>query len=325
MTLERPFIRLGLQINDFSLPGRRPEALFGELAGMARRAEGAGFDALFVMDHFHQIAPMGSDSDPMLEAYTTLAGLAASTSEIQLGALVTAVTHRNPAVLAKIVTTLDVVSGGRAILGIGASWNEAEQKAFGLDWAPPRARLDRLEEALVICRAMFAGGPVTFEGRYTRLAGARNVPGPVRPGGIPIIVGGGGEKRTLRLVARYADACNLFANPAELKHKLQVLDRHCAEVGRDPAEVERTALRAVVVVAQDAAELAARRSALAARWHLEPERLDRYATYGTPEQLSAWAAELKAAGLSGLIVGLPDAHEPGIVELAGRALREVFG
>lgn len=324
MTRAQPFLRLGLQVSDFGFAARRPAALFDELAGIARRAEAAGFDALFVMDHFHQIAPMGGPGDPMLEAYTTLGGLAALTEQIQLGALVTAVTHRNPALLAKIVTTLDVVSRGRAILGIGASWNEAEQEAFGLGSAPLRERLDRLEEALRICREMFAGGPASFEGRYHRVAGAHNVPRPLRPGGVPIIVGGGGEKRTLRLVARYADACNLFGDAAEIRHKLAVLDRHCAEVGRDPGDIERTALRAVVVVAEDEAGLTERRLALAARWGLEPEALDRYATYGTPERLSEWAAELEAAGLTGLIVGLPDAHEDGIVELAARALEEVF-
>jgi F420-dependent oxidoreductase-like protein len=324
VSVERPFLRLGLQVNDFSFPGWRPDTLFDQVVLIARRAERAGFDSLFVMDHFHQIAPMGDASQPMLEAYTTLAALAACTERIQLGALVTAVTHRHPAVLAKIVTTLDVVSRGRAILGLGASWNEAEQEAFGLGTLSVRARLERLEDALRICRALFAGGPAEVAGRHHHVAGACNVPGPVRQGGIPIIVGGGGEKRTLRLAARYADACNLFGDAAELRHKLAVLDRHCAEVGRDPGEVERSALRAVVVVAEGKAELAERRRALAARWGLEPEALDRYATYGTPEGLAQWAADLRAAGLTGLVVGLPDASEPGVIELAGRALREVF-
>jgi F420-dependent oxidoreductase-like protein len=193
----------------------------------------------------------------MLEAYTLLGALAARTRRVQLGTLVTGVTYRNPGILAKIVTTLDVISRGRAILGIGGAWYDVEHQGLGIDYPSDRVRLDMLEEAVQICRAMFTGDDVSFTGTHYRLDHARNLPRPVQAGGPKILIGGGGEKRTLRLVARYADKCNVTGDVATLARKIAVLRRHCAEVGRDPAEVGVTWMTPLILTtsSQNTAEV----------------------------------------------------------------------
>ena len=223
--------RFGLQIPSFTYPGVEDRDLFARIAEIAVTAEESGFDSVWVMDHFYQITNVGPRTDPMLEAYTLLGALAARTSRASLGTMVTGVTYRNPAMLAKEVTTLDVISGGRAILGIGAAWNDDEHTGYGFDFPPVGERMDRLDEALRICRAMFTEEAPSFSGRYYSTDAALNVPRPIRPEGIPILVGGSGERRTLKLVARHADACNLFGDAATISHKLEVLDRHCEAEG----------------------------------------------------------------------------------------------
>jgi F420-dependent oxidoreductase-like protein len=230
--------KFGVQLPNFS--GFDSADLFEHVAGLATATEDAGFDSLWVMDHFFQLPPLGGPDQPMLESYTLLGALAARTSRIQLGTLVTGVTYRNPAILAKIVTTLDVISRGRAILGIGGAWYDVEHQALGVDFPRAGVRLDMLEEAVQVCRAMFAGDDVSFSGSHYRLDHARNLPRPVQAGGPKIMIGGSGEKRTLRLVAQYADMCNVGGDVSTLKHKIDVLRRHCADVGRDPAEVRVT-------------------------------------------------------------------------------------
>jgi F420-dependent oxidoreductase-like protein len=242
--MSEPVTRLGLQIPSFTFPGVADADLFETIAGIAVTAEDHGFDSVWVMDHLYQIEMVGPKEDPMLEAYTLLAGLAARTKTARLGTMVTGVTYRNPALLAKIVTTLDVISSGRAILGLGAAWNDDEHAGYGYDFPPAGERLNRLEEALQICRAMFTEATPSFEGRHYRIQSVLNNPKPVR-GRIPVLIGGGGEKRTLRLVAQYGDACNLFGDPDAVRHKLDVLERHCADVGRDPAEITKTVLLTV--------------------------------------------------------------------------------
>jgi len=232
----RPVTRLGLQIPSFTYPGVSDAELFGRVAEIATTAEETGFDSVWVMDHFYQIRFQGQRTEPMLECYTLLSGLAARTSRVRLGALVTGVTYRNPAHLAKIVTTLDIVSSGRAILGIGAAWNEDEHRGLGFDFLPVSERFERLEEPLQICRAMFQVEAPAFQGKHCRIEEALNFPRPVQQGGPPILIGGSGEKKTLRLVAQYADACNLFGDAATVRHKLDVLEQHCNEIGRDPSE-----------------------------------------------------------------------------------------
>jgi F420-dependent oxidoreductase-like protein len=196
----------------------------------------------------------------MLEAYTTLSGVAARTSHIKRGAMVTGVTYRNPAYLAKVVTTLDIVSSGRAILGIGAAWNEEESRAYGYNWPPAGERFERLEDALQICRTMFTQPRSTFNGRRHSVEGAFNVPQPVQRDGPKIMIGGGGERKTLRLVAQYADMWNGFGDPDTIRHKLQVLADHCRAVGRDPAEIAKTRL-GTLIVTRTKEEAEARREA----------------------------------------------------------------
>ena len=232
----------GLQMPSFTFPDEPRERMFDRVAETAIAAEEGGLDSFWVMDHYHQIRSVGPETDPMLEAYTLLGGVAARTSRIRLGAMVTGVTYRNPAFLAKVVTTLDIVSSGRAILGIGAAWNESESRAYGYDWPSTRERFERLEDALRICRAMFTHPRSTVEGRRHHVEGALNVPQPIQAGGPRILIGGGGERTTLRLTAEFADMWNGFGDPGMIRHKLDVLEAHCRDVGRDPAEIETTRL-----------------------------------------------------------------------------------
>ena len=230
--------RRGMHFGSYTVAGR-PEALFTLIGEAAATAEQAGFDALSVPDHVLQNDVGGGPDSPMLEAYTILGALAVRTTSARLLALVSPVTLRNPALLAKSVTTLDVISGGRAVLGIGAGWDATEHAAYGFDFPPVAERMDQLDEALGLCRSLFRQERTTFHGVHYRLADAPNMPPPL-DGDIPILVGGSGEQRTLRLVARYADACNVFGDAVTVRHKFSVLDRHCEAVGRDPTEITRT-------------------------------------------------------------------------------------
>jgi F420-dependent oxidoreductase-like protein len=241
--------KFGVQLPYFS--GFEPADLFDHVAELAVAAEDAGFDSVWVMDHFFQLPSMGGPDQPMLEAYTLLGALAARTQRVQLGTLVSGVTYRNPAILAKIVTTLDVISRGRAILGIGGAWYDVEHRGLGVDYPSDRVRLDMLEEAVQICRAMFTGDDVSFSGTHYQVDHARNLPRPVQPGGPKIMIGGGGEKRTLRLVAQYADQCNVTGDAATLARKISVLHGHCADVGRDPAEIEITWMSPLILTTSE--------------------------------------------------------------------------
>ena len=229
----------GFHNPNFTFPGLPDDRLFDRVVENARAAEKAGFDLFTVMDHLYQIRGLGPETDPMLEAYTTLAGVAALTTRIKLSAMVTGVTYRNPALLVKEVTTLDVISKGRAMFGIGAAWNEDEHRGYGYDFPPIGDRMDRLEEAVQIAHLMFTEERPSFEGKHYRIERALNVPRPLQKGGPKILVGGGGERRTLRILARYGDIGDWFgtARIQELKRKREVFLRHCEEVGRDPSEV----------------------------------------------------------------------------------------
>jgi F420-dependent oxidoreductase-like protein len=231
-------VKIGLQIPDFTTADG-PARLGANLATVARTADDAGFDFLAVMDHFFQIQAVGPVDHEMLEAYTTLGYLAANTSRAKLLTLVTGVTYRPPGILAKIITTLDVLSGGRAWLGIGAAWNEEESRGLGVPFPPVAERFERLEETLQICLQMFRGDDRPYHGRHYQLERPLNSPPPLTRPHPPILIGGSGEKKTLRLVAQYAQACNLFPGP-ELARKLDVLRGHCEAVGRDYEEIEKT-------------------------------------------------------------------------------------
>ncbi|TYB43534.1 LLM class F420-dependent oxidoreductase [Actinomadura chibensis] len=233
-------MRIGLQIPSFTFPGG-PEGIAPVFGRMAREADQAGLHSLWVMDHFFQIQGVGASEEPMLEGYSALAYAAALTERITLGTMVTGVTYRHPGILVKTVTTLDVLSGGRAWLGIGAAWNEEESRGLGVRFPPTAERFERLEETLRLARQMWDGDESAFEGVHYALERPLNSPPPVRRPHPPILVGGGGEKKTLRFVAKYADACNLFDSD-ELPRKLDVLRGHCEREGRDYAEIEKTSL-----------------------------------------------------------------------------------
>ncbi|KJE21782.1 oxidoreductase [Frankia torreyi] len=233
-------MEIGLHVSDFTWSGG-PQTIAQDLTRVAVAAEDAGFAKLSVMDHVWQIGMIGPPEHDMLEAYTTLGYLAARTTRIELLAWVTAVVYREPGLLAKLVTTLDVLSEGRAWLGIGAAWNEPEARGLGLPFPPTAERFERLEEALEIILQMWSGKDAPYSGRHYQLERTLNVPAPLRRPHPPILIGGSGEKKTLRLVARYAQACNLFAGP-DVEHKLDVLRAHCQDVGRDYDEIEKTVI-----------------------------------------------------------------------------------
>jgi F420-dependent oxidoreductase-like protein len=283
---------LGLQMPSFTFEGVPNERMFERILETALSAEQAGFDSFWVMDHYHQIPNVGAETEPMLEAYTLLGGIAARTSRIRLGTMVTGVTYRNPAFLAKVVTTLDIVSSGRAILGIGAAWNEAESRAYGYDWPPTAERFERLEDALQICRGMFTHERTTFRGKRHRLEGAINVPQPVQPGGPRILVGGGGERKTLRLTAQHADMWNGFGSVDDIRHKIEVLARHCGDVGRDLSDIVKTRLGTRIT---------------------------------EPDIVEVSRPFFEDAGLDGMLYGAGTGATPDDVTEAGRALRSAFG
>jgi F420-dependent oxidoreductase-like protein len=310
---------LGFQIPNYTFPGVTHDKLFDHVTMLASTAEQAGFDSVFVMDHFYQLPNIGPRTDPMLEGYTVLAGIAARTKMVRLGTLVTGVTYRNPAFLAKVVTTLDSVSSGRAILGIGAGWNEDEHRGYGYQFPPVGERLSRLEEALQICRAMFRDEETTFEGRYYRIEGALNFPKPVQPNGPPIMIGGGGEQRTLKLVAQYADMCNIFGDPATVRHKMDVLERHCETVGRDPSTIVKTRLGSLIIRKTDA-EADRLFEQVLNHPGINKEWARAGFIVGGPDRVAEQAQKFLDAGLDGLIFNMPRMEDPEAIELAGRTL-----
>ena len=275
----------GLQVSRFDWPGH-PSTTRTTLADVASAAEDAGFTSLWLMDHFLQIPQVGREWEDMLESYTTLGYLAGVTERIRLGTLVTGITYRNIAHLAKIVATLDVVSGGRALCGVGAAWYEREHRLYGWDFPSRPERFARLEDALQLLPLMWGSGSPRFDGRTITVDAATCYPRPLQDR-IPILVGGSGERRTLRLVARHADACNLFGNPQTVRQKLAVLRRHCAAEGRDPATIEVTHLAPARVVAS-----AESREGAGA---------------GTVEEHIGRYRELAESGVQTAIVGLSDA------------------
>src|SRR4051812_27462432 len=235
-------MKLGLQISNFTW-GLPPAEIGPRLGEIARAAEEAGYDSIWVMDHLFQIAVVGPVENEMFEAYTLLGYLAGLTKRARLGTMVTGVTYRHPGLLAKIVTTLDVLSGGRAMLGIGAAWYEREHRGLGVPFPPLRERFERLEEALQICQQMWSDNDGPYTGKHYQLAETICEPKPVSQPRPRIMIGGSGERKTLRLVARYADACNIFDIGLEgVKHKLDVLAAHCEAEGRDPATIQKTML-----------------------------------------------------------------------------------
>lgn len=234
-------MNLGLQIRSFDWPGGT-DAIAGRLAEVAKTAEAVGYDSIWLFDHFFQIPHVGPAEEPMLEAYSVLSYLAGQTRRVKLGTLATGVIHRYPGVLVKTVTSLDVLSGGRAWLGIGASWNHRECHGLGIPFPPLKIRFEMLEETLKIAKHMWTGAPGPFVGKHFQLLEPLNSPPPLTKPHPPILVAGGGERKTLRLAAMYGDACNVFSDDLdEVRHKLEALRRHCDELGRDYGSIRKTA------------------------------------------------------------------------------------
>jgi F420-dependent oxidoreductase-like protein len=308
-TLDNVAIRLGLQIPNFSY-GTGVEQLFPTVIAQAQEAEAAGFDSVFVMDHFYQLPMLGTPDQPMLEAYTALGALATATERVQLGTLVTGNTYRNPTLLAKTITTLDVVSQGRAILGIGTGWFELEHDQLGYDFGTFTDRFNRLDEALQIILPMIKGERPTFSGSYYRATEA--LANPLFREHIPLMIGGSGEKKTIPLAARHFDHLNVIAGFDQLPQKVKVVQARCEDIGRDPATLETSALITVLLDDNIAPD------------QIPAEMTQRMAA-GSPDSV---ADQLKTkvidAGIDSLIINIPF-YTPGIVTAAGEALRPVVG
>lgn len=318
--------RLGYQIPNFTYPDRDAATVFDTVARQAVEADASGFDTVLVMDHFYQLPMLGDPEDFMLEAYTLLGALAPITSRVRLGTLVTGNTYRHPAVLAKAVTTLDVVSQGRAQLGIGAGWYELEHRAYGIDFGTFSERFEKLDEALRIVIPMMRGERVDLDGRHYRVDQAFCSPAPI--GAIPVMIGGAGERKTLRMVAQYADESNLICDRSEIPHKLEVLAGHCERFDRDPTTVTVTWQRSVCI-AETSATAEAEFLAGLERRGLDPtgeaaRALRARYVIGDPDTVGeVFAADL-ALGLDGFTVNMPaNGHVPGRVALLGGVLSQI--
>jgi F420-dependent oxidoreductase-like protein len=315
-------ITLGLHLPKFNYPGVEPEGLFETIAGIARTAETSGFNAITVMDHFHQIPPVGDRTLNMFDGNTMLAALAARTERANLGLLVGGVMYRNPALLAKITTGIDVISGGRAFLGVGAAWFEEEHLAYGFDFPSLGRRFEHLEDALNIARAMFTSPESSHEGTHHSIKDALNIPQPIR-GDIPIVVGGSGERKTLRLVAKYADGCNVMGDVEKVRHLMGVLEGHCEDVGRDPSEITRTRLASIYIGTTQ--EDAMRRVEEAKADGSLPERRIPMVIAGGPDEIAEQLGAFTEAGIQGFTISLPDASDLEAVALAGRTIAPLVG
>src|SRR5215218_1389584 len=315
-------ITLSLHLPNFNYPGVEPDGLFEHLVEIVRTAEDSGFSSITVMDHLHQIPGIGPRANWMLEGNTILAALAARTSRVSVGLLVGGVMYRNPALLAKITTTLDVVSGGRAVLGLGAAWFQEEHDAYGFAFPPLRERFERLEDALKIARAMFTQQESSVAGRHFRTEDVLNSPQPLR-GDIPIMVGGNGERKTLRLVAQYADGCNVIADVERARHLMGVLDGHCEDVGRDPGAITRTRMGAAFAASTH--EQAMAKLDAARERGMSEERVRGMAMVGDPEELAEQAQRFLGVGIEGFTLSIPDVHDLETVALVGESLAPVLG
>jgi len=324
-------IRLGLQIPSFTYPDVPNDQLFERVSDIAVTAEQSGFDSVYVMDHFFQLPLLGRPDQPMFECYTLLSALAARTKRVKLGAMVGGVTYRNPGLLAKEVTALDVISQGRAIWAIGAAWYQLEHEALGFDFGTFTERFEKLEEALQIVKSMFVNDTTTFEGKWYSVKDAFNLPRPVSPGGPPVLIGGSGERKTLRLVAQYADASNVFGDPAHVRHLMEVLDGHCERIGRDPATITRTRLGTLILGSSHDDAVGRRNAMLAERgvqWDTLPDAvkadLSARFTVGDADEVGEQVQAFLDAGLDGVIWNMPTAYVLDDVAHAGEVLGKIL-
>ena len=318
--------RLGYQIPNFTYPGVAANDIFGNLVQQVRTAEASGFDRVLLMDHFYQLPGLGNPDDYMLECYTTLGALAQHTSTMRLSALVTGNTYRNPAVLAKIITALDHVSGGRATLGIGAGWFELEHQAFGIPFDTFTTRFEKLEEALQIILPMLNGERPTLHGTHYQVTDAINSPAPVSK--IPVMIGGSGEHKTLRMVAQYADESNLTCLTHEVPQKLDALAAHCERLGRDRSEIKVTKMLMMAIGRTHDDAVAAVHAHVASHgWPLAvAEMMLPRMTLGDPDEIGAAIRELVELGIDGITLNLPaNAHDPEMIALAGEVANSALG
>ncbi len=321
--------RLGYQIPNFTYPGAGPAELFPMVVRQARAAEDSGFDTVLVMDHFYQLPMLGPPENEMFECYTLLSALAQHTERVRLSALVTGNTYRNPALLAKEVTTLDHVSDGRAQLGIGAGWYQLEHDSLGFEFGTFGDRFSKLEESLQIIRGMLACTRPSLDGRWYRVNDAINSPAPRSK--IPILIGGGGEKKTLRLVALYADESNIICQPSEVTRKLDALAGHCESVGRDRSEVVVSLQANCCIaptheqaVAEADAYLAARGIDMSSLSEADADQIRSLIVLGDPDEVGEIFSSRMIAGVDGFTVNCPaNGHVEGRVELLGEVLRKV--
>ena len=318
--------RLGYQIPNFTYPGVGPADLFDAVAYQAKEADTSGFDTVLVMDHFYQLPMLGDPDQYMLECYTLLSGLARETKNVRLSALVTGNTYRNPAVLAKSVTTLDIVSEGRAQLGIGAGWFELEHDAFGIEFGTFTDRFEKLEEALQIIIPMLRGERPSLEGQRYTVRDAMNEPPAVRR--IPVMIGGGGERKTLRMVAQYADESNIICPPTDVQRKLDALAVHCDRLGRDRSEIT-VSWQKTACIAPTADEAKADLFAYFQRRGLDLASMseDDQAVWmanfiwGDPDTVGEQFAQQLRPGIDGFTINMPaNGHVEGRVELLGQTL-----
>jgi F420-dependent oxidoreductase-like protein len=302
-------MRFGFQKPVFTFDYRDDDTsqIVDSLKKLATTAENNGFDSFWVMDHFHQIPMIGKVEEPMLESWSTLSVLAGLTTKIKLGTLVSGIMYRYPAILAKVAATLDVLSKGRLFMGIGAAWNEDESHAYGIHFPPAGERLSRLEEAIQIIRKMWTEEPsASFNGKYYQIHNAYCNPKPIQKPSPPILVGGSGERKTLKIVAKYADACNLFGSAETVKRKLNILKDHCKSVGRDYDSILKTKLGIIVV--DDDKHMAEKKIKQIFKGMPE-EQIREFAIYGTPEDLLRQIELLEQVGIQYLIVDLDPSRE----------------
>jgi F420-dependent oxidoreductase-like protein len=315
----RPGHRFGLVVNRFDW-GEDRSGMAKRLASIASRAETAGFDDLWVMDHFRQIPQVGRQWEDIPEAYTTLAFLAGVTNGIRLGTLVTGIGHRHPVVLGKMVATLDVLSGGRVTLGLGIGWDRKEHEGYGIPFQPVPARYDQLEDTLRMLPLLWGKGSPSFSGATFSATELICYPRPIQDP-IPILIGGSGERRTLRLVARYGEACNLLGRPEVVRRKVEVLHRHCAEIERDPKGVEVTHL-VDLLAAPDRKALRDRVEQLRGR-HTSAEAFMARYNAGVIEDQLDHIAGYRAAGATHSMVAMPDVHLEGSIEAFGEVIEAI--
>jgi F420-dependent oxidoreductase-like protein len=318
-------MQFGIQNPNFNFDYEQDTSqILGTIKDLVIKAENVGFDSFWVMDHFHQLQIIGSSQDPLLEGWTTISVLAGLTTKIKLGTLVTGVIYRHPSVLAKIGATLDVLSKGRLFMGIGAGWNEQESLAYGISSTFPsyQERLNRLEEAVRIIRDMWTKEPTSsFIGKYYQVRDAYCNPKPIQKPSPPILVGGGGEKRTLKIVAKFADACNLIGSLETINRKLTVLREHCETVGRDYDSILKTKLCTVII--NDDSNAAKKRVQEILNGMPE-EQIREFAIYGTHEEVCRQIELFERAGIEYIIVNLEPSNEVDSLERFAKEIIQNF-